>query len=391
MTFQDLKGLTRRFEIEVISYISDQESQSVERLMAGLSAQIPAAQFHSPVRHSIHQADRLYLKSFLVAKSVIRGVPYTISKYRSAEYVGQVAQQLRTTNYDALYIDHAHPSYVLKDLPHALIADIPVVYRAHDVLFETVGAFADQLGGVAGVFGRVQSKTYLSYERELWQASSLILTVTRRLRDQIRALEPQLADRIVHWPVPVDVQLPIDGESPTGAEVLYLGTVRYPTNLTGLRWFIKNCWPKVLEAVPEATFHVAGKGSELLNVNDDSIHLHGYVDDPRPLYARANALVVPLFSGSGIRVKILDSVSHGVPVVTTTVGHAGLEITENQEVLVANDADRFAEHLIKLLRDPGYASGISNNGVQFLKDFHSRELADEVVDTFADQLAGPLV
>ncbi len=132
----------------------------------------------------------------------------------------------------------------------------------------------------------------------------------------------------------------------TGAnEILYLGGLHWPPNVEGVMWFGREVWPKVKAQVPGARLTIVGKNppGEVKGLEaDPAVRVTGYVADPGPHLEQAGAFIVPLFAGSGMRVKIVDGWRWGLPVISTTIGAEGIEYREGENILIADDPEAFA-------------------------------------------------
>ena len=137
--------------------------------------------------------------------------------------------------------------------------------------------------------------------------------------------------------------------------VTFLGGLHYPPNAEGVLWFAREVMPGILAAQPDAVLTVIGKQppAELaqLPIPAANLEITGYVDDPRRYLEQTAAFVVPLHAGGGMRVKILDAWRWGLPVVTTTIGAEGIDVTPGRDALVADNARDFAAATVRLLAD----------------------------------------
>jgi polysaccharide biosynthesis protein PslH len=165
--------------------------------------------------------------------------------------------------------------------------------------------------------------------------------------------------------VPNGACLPPMAERSPGKRLLFVGTLGYGPNRAGLEWFLKRIWPLIRRSVPEAEIDVVGaNASPWLRSRHgrDGVLVHGFVEELGPLWRRAACSVVPLQAGSGTRLKILESLSQRVPVVSTTVGAYGLEIDAEHGLLRVNEPALFAAECTRLLLDSGSARTLGERG-----------------------------
>jgi glycosyltransferase involved in cell wall biosynthesis len=128
----------------------------------------------------------------------------------------------------------------------------------------------------------------------------------------------------------------------------------WPPNIAGVLWFAREALPIIHRALPDARFVIVGKNppEEVLALTSDPrIEVTGYVADPTPYIASADAFVVPLLAGGGMRVKILDAWLWGVPIVSTPIGAEGIAVEEGNNILLGEDASTFANAVLALLQD----------------------------------------
>lgn len=142
---------------------------------------------------------------------------------------------------------------------------------------------------------------------------------------------------------------------PQPNRLVFNGSLTYAANLDAMRFFVNQIWPAVKSSVPEVTLSITGSTQGLTPAQlprGDGITLTGYLNDLRPTVGRAWACVVPLRTGGGTRLKILEAMALGAPVISTSKGAEGLAVTHGENILIVDDPKEFAEQTVRLLRDP---------------------------------------
>lgn len=158
--------------------------------------------------------------------------------------------------------------------------------------------------------------------------------------------------------------------SPASRQVLFVGTLFWPPNAEGVAWFLRAVWPLVRARCADARLVVVGKrppaALRQLAAATPGVELPGYVEDLTELVASSTVFVVPLHAGGGMRVKIVDAWSWGIPVVATTIGAEGLDYVAGEHLAIADDASAFAAAVIRLLADPVLAARLRSAGRQLV-------------------------
>jgi len=164
-------------------------------------------------------------------------------------------------------------------------------------------------------------------------------------RARVEALPFLLMDCEQFQPHPEIVQSP---------RIVFVGFLPHTPNTEGLRWFLREVWPLVLRDEPDARMSVIGAGAsnEMLGLMHDSgVEYRGFVEDLRAVYAQSRVYIAPIFTGGGIRTKIVEAMTAGVPIVSTRFAPLGLGAAAGEHLLASDSPEGFARHVVRLLRD----------------------------------------
>jgi len=203
----------------------------------------------------------------------------------------------------------------------------------------------------------------------------------RRLLDEVpkacTAVIPNAADVEYYQPRAND-------PPPDGRTIVFFGHLAYVPNFDGVNHFVKDIWPRIAEAHPEASLKIIGDRPppSLLALAAPRIELTGFVPDLRPHLAAAAAVVVPLRFGGGTRLKIVEAMAMGKAIVSTTLGAEGIEAVAGRDILVADQPQAFAEAVIQLLADPNLAARIGQSARQLAVERYGWRVAARALENF---------
>ena len=200
-------------------------------------------------------------------------------------------------------------------------------------------------------------------EKELSHEADLIWTVSEKERGHL--LNPDTDLPVYLAPNGVDCSAIEPLPPQNGKEILFVGSFQYYPNVDGVQFFVNQVMPEVLKRCPQAVFRMVGrqpdKRIKALH-KPPSIILTGEVDELEPCYRNAQVCVVPLRSGGGTRLKILEAMAYGRPVVSTTVGAEGIDVEHNRNILIADQPAEIAEAVCRVLNGPNLARNLTEEG-----------------------------
>ncbi len=133
--------------------------------------------------------------------------------------------------------------------------------------------------------------------------------------------------------------------------VFHFGSMDWMPNEEAVLWFAKNVWEKILQKVPQAKFYIVGRGisAKVASLGIPGVVVVGKTESAEKVYQAYQIMIVPLLSGSGMRIKLLEGMAYGKAIVSTSIGAEGISVTANTNCLLADDADTFANAVIELL------------------------------------------
>lgn len=267
---------------------------------------------------------------------------------------------------DAILIEHDWAARWARELP----AGIPLVSGLENLSWDYYARRAAAATGLQRVLLRAEAARFLRFDRATLGRFDLLLAMSeddrrelRRVSDRPAAIVPNGVDTDALRPSPL----------PGTPTVLFTGTFGYAPNAEALRWLLAEIWPAVVERRPDARLLVVGKGvpDDVAALAGPSVELAGWVPEMQPWFDRAQVVVVPMRSGGGTRLKVLDGLASGRPLVSTTMGAMGVDVQDGEHLVLADGAGAFADAVVRTLDDPAEATRLGAAG---------REVAERVYD-----------
>jgi glycosyltransferase involved in cell wall biosynthesis len=227
------------------------------------------------------------------------------------------------------------------------------------------------------------------YIVDLLRAFDGCTVVSEREREQVLQVSPRGCP-VTIVPNGVDVALyAMDFGPPEADTLVYSGALTYSVNFDAVDFFLREVFPSIQAQRPDVRLSVTGKLEgvpiDRLPVNDGLV-LTGYLDDVRPTVARSWACVVPLRAGGGTRLKILEALALGTPVVSTSMGAEGLAVTPGADILIADEPTEFADATLRLLEDPALRAELAANGRRLVRGRYDWDQIGEQLDQFLHQV-----
>lgn len=303
-----------------------------------------------------------------MARSLLRRRALYMFKHDTAELRAVVDEIITREDIDVIHADHTCMAPIAKEA--SLKHGIPWGFRLHNVEWMIWDRYAEKfpVWHPSRWYLSLQAARIRREESQLLADADVVFAITPVDRDRAREMAPHA--NIVIAPAGVDPtqwshkDLRKDLREALREDLLndlledphivvMASTYRWVHNVDALQWFVDNVWPRVRADVPDAEFHVIGSDPPawLFVEGGLGIVVRGFVDDLAGAYANANVSVAPLFVGSGMRLKIIEAMAAGLPVVATTISAEGIELFEPDGLFRYDEPEQMAEGIVKLLRD----------------------------------------
>lgn len=332
--FNLIKGISKKNEVTLFSFIKkDSELYGVEEMRRYCEKVVTFR------RRSVFSPRNLLL-------SLFSKKPFASSLYFSSDVAKKLKKEIEEGFYDWVHFESYYPAVFLPK-----IKGVKTLMGNENAEYLVYERFAQSQFFPLNKVISLDAQKMKKYEEFLWREASLNTAVSEqdaRLVKEVTGKDCPVIPNGVDTNFFSNIKRRDDGNT-----LLYVGSFRYIQNQDAIRYLAKRIWPELKQKNPELKIMLVGRDptAEIKNLKSSSIEIRSDFEDIRNAYELASVLVVPIRAASGTRLKILEAMASGVPVVSTSLGVEGIGAKNNQEVLIADDPKSFVSATIKILEE----------------------------------------
>ena len=312
----------------------------------------------------------LRVKPLQAFKNLFSKKSYHVERFVSKDFNNRLVEVLKADSYDVVQLETLFMAPYVETLRQHSKASI--VLRAHNVehlIWERIAKGTRFF--LKRAFIKHLAKTLKNYEMNAISKVDGIAAITRK---DAAFFRKYCATPTVDIPFGVyPEQFTPNYEVDDKPSFYHIGSMNWMPNEEGIRWFINECMQTVVEKTPDFVFHLAGRHMPewLRELKDPHVDVIGEVPNAKEFVANHNVAIVPLLSGSGIRIKIIESMAMGKAVITTQIGAEGILYDEDVNIIIAENKAKMAEAIHRINENPASAEEIGKA---------ARKLVEEVYD-----------
>lgn len=302
-------------------------------------------------------------------RGMVLTTPFHVHNYHLQAMVDAVHEMTTGQAYDLVQIeDVVMAQYVVPRMDDSLrILDM------HNVESALLRRYAEKdVSLFKKMYARITASKLESYERDVADKFHRILVCSDQDRDLLHGTIMNIPIHVTPNGVDCDYYQPLP-MNPASKDMVFVGSMDYHANISGVLYFVHHILPLIHEKYPETHFVIVGKNppEAIRRLAGERIVVTGMVPDVRPYLARARVVVVPLLVGGGTRLKILEAMACGRPIVSTSLGAEGIGAVDNEHIFLADEPSQFAKSVLKLLKDFDICNAVADASSKFVKDVYS--------------------
>jgi glycosyltransferase involved in cell wall biosynthesis len=328
------------------------------------------------------------VKAVKALLNLFTGKSYHMERYEDNVASVALGRLMDQEAFDAVLVEGLYSVPVYLRAVSARKHRTPAAYRAHNLEYQIWARLAAASPNpVKKWYLGLQANRLKKFEQRTWSAFQAIVPIVTTDEIAIKMYLDRTIAKSSNKQIPAiqTYQPGISIERPFAfihqpLSLFHIGSMEWQANEQGVLWFLQKVWPLLLVKYPQAQFHLAGKG---LSKSDPrffqtGVVNHGEVSDAEDFMHQHGIMVVPIQAGSGIRIKTLEAMALGVPVVSTSVGAQGLSVTSGTEMFIADQPQQFADAIATLLANPAQAQTLTTQARAYVEQHHNlkRNTAD---------------
>ena len=355
--FSLLRYLAARHNVSLISFMRDTEDRSaVEELRryCGSVSVVERDPGYSPLK---------------LAQGLFSTTPFPVMQYRNARMAGLVAETVTKGSFDIIQAESLHVAQYCLGWNNVTILDLLGIESS------VMKRYADkERHSLKRVYAEITSKKLAEYERDVCGRFTHCLVCSEEDRLLLRKVAPIESVSVIPNGVDLETYSPNGAAALPNNRIVFVGRMDYHANVSGVRWFCEEILPLIRARRPNVLFQIVG-GEPTKEVRSLAVpglvEVTGFVEDVRPYLREATVVVVPLQVGGGTRLKIMEALAMGKPVVSTTVGAEGIAVVPERHILMADDPGEMVRQIFRALDSPPLRRQLGAEGRRLVEDRYS--------------------
>ncbi len=311
---------------------------------------------------------------------------YNIERFISVNFTKQIQKILTNKNFDIVIIESLFVSPYISTIKS--LSNAKIVLRAHNVehkIWERISK--NTKNPLKKRYISLLAKRLKNFEIEVFKSIDGIAAMTKVDKNDFTKLG--FNKKIIAIPTGYIIDTDeIDKTIVEENSIFHIASMDWLPNIEGVDWFLNNVWPRINQLETNSTLYLAGREmpDSYFNLNIPKVNVVGKVKSAKDFYLSKKIMIVPVLSGSGMRIKIIEGMALGKVIISTTVGAEGINCTSGKNIIIADTPEDFAEAICTCLKDSDYCDQIGNNAQKLIASEYSNDIISKKMILFFEEL-----
>lgn len=327
----------------------------------------------------------LKINPFYAFLNLFSNQSYHVQRFISDSFRNKIIEILSSGKYDIIQFETLFLTPYIEDIRK--YSDAKIVLRAHNIehlIWERISS--ETKNPFKKFYLKHLAKTLECYELSALSKFDGLAAITKKDANFFKKYNSKAL--IVDIPFGVDIENYVFRFAQENTELFHIGAMNWIPNQDGLKWFLLNVWQLIVDEIPDVVFCLAGRKMPVWFSDSKTSNLHviGEVENAKDFIQSKGIMIVPLFSGSGIRIKIIEAMALGKVVITTTIGAEGINYIHNENILIANTPEEFKSAIIETISDGSLRKKLAQNARFLIEKEHDNKVVIDKLVAFYLQL-----
>lgn len=332
---------------------------------------IPESYMQQTGLESVYVDLNIHILDALVA--LFCGESYHVKRYVSKDFEQKLITILKSDEYDIVQLEGLYLTPYVSTIRQ--FSKVRIVLRAHNVENQIWRRIAHcTKNPLKRWYLKHLALALNAYEQEHVNDYDALACITQNDADAFRKMGCRKPISVIPFGITPEI---IDNVTEEENSLFHIGSMDWMPNQEGINWFLESVWPALHKEIPEVRLYLAGRKmpERLMKAQIEGVNVVGEVADSSYFIGSKQINIVPLLSGSGIRVKIIEAMSLGKTVVTTSIGAEGINYTDGKDILIANTPEEFIAQIRRCVADKEFCRQIGQNAYELIvKEYGTQAL-----------------
>ena len=292
---------------------------------------------------------------------------YNVERFINKDFEQKLIEILTKTSYDSIILEGLYVTPYINILRK--YSDAKIIYREHNVEYLLWQRKAkSEKNPVKKSYLRLLAQRLKKYETKILNDVDGIAAITPTDAKLLKRTVPKIPIEFIPFGIDIPENMKPVKPNFSALRLFHIGAMDWFPNMEGIDWFLENVWPKIRQKFPGITLHLAGRAmkKELMQAKIPGVKIYGEVPDALSFMNANDIMIAPLFLGSGMRIKIIEAMALGKPVITTKIGGEGILYENEKNICIAKTPQDFLNYLEKL-QQPAYYNYVGKNAQILIK------------------------
>lgn len=310
---------------------------------------------------------------------------YNIIRFYNKEFELLIQKNLTESNFDIVLLEGLYVTPYIDVIQQ--YAKAKIIYRAHNIEHEIWQRNSKEVNNILKrTYLGLLTKKLKKYEKSILNRIDGVAAITQKDKQALLSLGCEKPIEIIPFGINMEEYqvLPVQHKS----KLFHIGSMDWLPNQEAIKWFLEHVWTEIVNQFPEEKFYLAGRNMPdwLLNKQQKNLIVVGEVSNAIDFIHENEIMVVPLFSGSGMRIKIIEGMALGKVVIATEIAAEGINYQSNENIVIANNSKEFIDAISLCLTDTSFSDKIGMNAKRMISSNYDNKVIVNNLAQFFKQI-----